>query len=59
MLDFKKIIMTDIICSFCMYFLGYKILISLAYSYFSCYYMNCNDCTEYTSRCRCRFWSTL
>jgi len=47
MLDFKGILMTD------------KILISLAYPCFSCYYVNRNDCTMYTSRCICRFWSTL
>jgi len=43
-----------------MYLVCYKLSISLAYSCFSCY-MNWDDGTMYTSRCRCRyrFWSTL
>jgi len=49
MLYFKGIIMTDTLCSFCMYLVCYKLSISLAYPDFSCY-MNSNDCTMYTSR---------
>jgi len=59
MLDFKGILMTDIIYSFCMYLVCYKILILLANSCFSCYCMHYDNYTMYTSRCRCRFWITL
>jgi len=42
-----------------MFLACYKILISVAYPFFSCYCMNREDCTMYTSSYRCRFWSTL
>jgi len=37
------------VCSFCVYWLYYKILFSLAYPYFSCCFVNCDDCTMYMS----------
>jgi len=49
MLDFKEILMTDILCSICMYLVCYKLSILLAYPYFSYCCMNCDDCTLYTS----------
>jgi len=58
-LGFKGIVMTDILCSFRMYLACYKLSISLTYPCFSCCCMNCDDCTMYTSKCICRFWSTL
>jgi len=58
-LDFKQILMTEILCSICMYLLRYKLSSLLAYPCFSCCCMNCDDCTMYTSKCRCRSWSTL
>jgi len=57
MLNFKEILMTEIL--FSMYLVCYKLSSLLAYPCFSCCCMNCDDCTMYTSRCRCRFWSTL
>jgi len=42
-----------------MYLVCYKILISLAYPCFSCYYINCDKCIFYTSRWKCMFWNTL
>jgi len=59
MLYFKEIIMIDMLYSFFMYLVCCKLSISLAYPWFSCFYMNCYDCTMYTSRCRYKIWSTL
>jgi len=50
------------VCSFCVYWLYYKILFSLAYSCFSCCFVNCDDCTMYMSiyKCRCRtMWKSV
>jgi len=59
MLYFKEIIMTGILCSFCMYLVCYKLSISLAYLRFLCCYMSWDNCSMYTSRCIYSFWSTL
>jgi len=45
------------VCSLFMYWLYYKILFSLAYPCFSCCFVNCDDCTMYMSRNKCRCWS--
>jgi len=47
MLDFKEIIITEIFCSICIYLVCYKLLMFLAYPYFSYCCMNCDDCTVY------------
>jgi len=48
MLDFKEIVVTEILCSICIYLVYYKLSILLAYPYFSCCCMNCDDllCTR-------------
>jgi len=52
----------NMVCSFWVYWLYYKILFSLAYPCFSCCFVNCDDCTTYMSRykCRCRsMWKSV